>query len=50
MQSKRNLQLVFSLFILVVALPPAIAQVVTATVPVGTTPVGVAVNSVTNKI
>ena len=50
MQRARScFQFVLLLFSLVTALPSAVAQVVIATVPAGTVPIGVAVNSVTNK-
>ena len=50
MQRRPNFQFIFLLFSLAVALPSAVAQVVIATVPVGTNPGGVGVNPVTNKI
>src|SRR5271166_398555 len=50
MRNARSLHLVLLLFSLAVALPSAVAQVVSATLPAGTSPDAVAVNSVTNKI
>src|SRR5271165_2895000 len=49
MHRVRSFQVVLLLCGLAVALPSARAQVVIATVPVGTNPIGAAVNSVTNK-
>jgi DNA-binding beta-propeller fold protein YncE len=50
MQLARGFQLIIALFGLAVAWPPAIAQVVIATIPAGASPNAVAVNSVTNQI
>ena len=54
MQRVRSIQFAILLFTMAVVLPSAVAQVVTATLPVGNSPAyespyGVAVNSVTNK-
>jgi len=48
MPNTRSLRLVLLVFSLAVALPSAVAQIVIATVPAGTDPQAVAVNSVTN--
>ncbi len=45
----RSFQFVLLLFSLAVALPSAVGQVTVATIPVGSSPFGVAVNSATNK-
>ena len=49
MQCRRSFHFVLLLFSLAMALQSAVAQVAIATVPTGTGPLGVAVNSVTNK-
>src|SRR5208283_4901629 len=49
MQRVRSFQFVLLLFSLAVVLPSAVAQVAIATVPAGTGPDAVAVNSVTNQ-
>jgi YVTN family beta-propeller protein len=49
MQRPRSLQLVLLLSSLALASASAVAQVTVATVPAGNSPVGMAVNSVTNK-
>src|SRR5664280_2974740 len=50
MRNTHSFHLFFLVFSLAVAFQSTIAQVVIATVPVGTNPIGAAVNSVTNKI
>ena len=49
MRSVRSFQFVLTLVSLTVVLPSALGQVTVATLPAGTAPFAVAVNSVTNK-
>src|SRR5271166_1613038 len=49
MQRARSFQFVVLLFSLLVSLPSAVAQVAFATLPAGTSPYGIALNSMTNQ-
>ncbi len=50
MRSMRHFYLILAIFIFVITLPSAVAQVVVATLPTGNTPDAAAVNTQTNKI